>query len=184
MDRTMKPKRGILRVQDLYARSERRPGSTCWIWSGPASDGLPAIWTLDYGRAEKRVMSAPLAVYNITFKAPPPEGHVAYMRCMKPRCVRPECVTSGTRSQFGAAVAASGRLIGAVPREKKLASLRKARAAAGIVDTPQEIVLALLSAPRSESHQAAADRVGVSLKTAWYIRTGRRHADAAAGRAA
>jgi len=167
--------RGILRVQDLYARSERRPGSSCWWWAGRA------IWTIDYGRAEKRVMSAPLAVYHIAFKAPPPDGHVAYMRCMNPMCIRPECVTSGTRAQLGAAIAASGRLVGAVPREKKLASLRKARVAAGIVDTPHEIVEALLKAPADETHQAAADRLGINMKTAWYIRTGRRRADVAIG---
>lgn len=185
---TTKPKRGILRVQDLYARSERRPGSSCWWWLGATShdgnrcDG-PRIWTIDHRRAEKRVMSGPAAVYNIAFKSAPPDGHKAYMRCMNVMCVNPQCVTTGTMRQLCEAMAASGKLKGCVPIEKKKASMAKARQVRGIKDTPADLVLQVLSAPEGEATKDVAQRLGLSAFVASRIRRGLTRRDVCAGAA-
>jgi hypothetical protein len=179
-----KPPRGVLRVQDLYSHSERRPGSTCWWWTGAAAthpgtvNRSPRIWTFDHARGDKRVLSGPQAVFNITHRAAPPEGHRAYMRCLNSMCVRPECVTSGTMLQIGAAIAASGKRKGThVEARRACAALGRAKLA--IVDTPADKVAAVLLAPASEQNQQIAERLGMTRQTVSRIRAGKSRRGAA-----
>jgi hypothetical protein len=74
-------KRYTLKVQDLYLNSTHNPGDTCWHWTGALGrDGSPRIYTFDYERGEKRLMSAATAVWNIAKKAGT-QGRIPYRKC-------------------------------------------------------------------------------------------------------
>lgn len=72
-------KRGVLTVESLKARCIVDATTHCWLWTGARSGRSPAprIWTLDHARLEKRVMSGPLAAWNIAYGAPPRPGRLA-----------------------------------------------------------------------------------------------------------
>lgn len=158
------------RIQDLHAHSERRPGSTCWWWTGK---GRPRIHAVCHRRAAAVVMSGPQAAYQIANRAAPPAGTVAYMTCLNPRCVNPAHVAAGTRAKIGAILASAGVLRGRGDMDKRRASAAKGRAARGIADTSIGLALDILNAPDYESYGATARRLGTTPARVRGIRTGR-----------
>lgn len=170
-------RRLVTRVQDLYARSERRPGSSCWWWLGGTSNGRATVWAVDLDRGEKRPMGGARAAWYVAYGWPLGADRVAYMRCANRMCVHPQHVAAGTRADVGAAVARSGILRVAELLPMRLANVARARAAAGIVATPAPIVLAIRAAPRTTSNVTLAGCYGLAHTTVARIRRGesRRH---------
>ena len=170
----MKLKRGILRIGDLYARSERRPGSNCWHWlHAMSSDGVsPRIWTLDHDRTEKRVMSGPRATWNIAHGRGLGD-RLAYMHCCNSRCVNPQHVrTAADKAEIGAHIAANGKRKG-TSVEQRAANARKGWAARGITVTPPEIVRAVRAA--SGTNVAIGVRFGIAHQVVSRIRRSDSH---------
>lgn len=170
----MKPARGILRIADLYARSERRPESNCWHWIGAvSSDGVsPRIWTLDHDRVEKRVMSGPRAVWNIAHGRGPGE-RLAYMHCCNSRCVNPQHVrTAADKAEIGARLAEHGKRKG-TNMEQRVANASKGWAARGITVTSPEIVRAVRAAVGT--NVAVGLRLGIAHQVVSSIRKGKSH---------
>lgn len=134
--------RGVLRVQDLYARSERRAGSACWHWLGAKCDGQPRIWTFDHDRGEKRVMTGPRAVWNIATGSGMGSDK-AHMTCVNTECVNPKHVGRfADLAAIGASVARSGKRKG-MHLAQRLSAARKGWAARGIVPMPPETIAAI-----------------------------------------
>lgn len=169
------PRRGVLRIADLYARSERRPGSGCWWWLGAmASDKLsPRIWTVCHDRGEKRVLTGMRAVWNIKHGAGLGD-RLAYMRCCNSSCVNPDHVGSAaSKAEIGAHIAAHGKRKG-THVEARRASQKLAMAARGIVPTPPEVVRAIRAS--EGSNVVVARQFGVSHQIVSAIRLGLSHA--------
>jgi hypothetical protein len=165
-------KRGVLKVSDLYSRSERRPGSDCWWWTHAKSNGQPRIYTFCHDRGEKMALSGPKAVWNIA-NGRGTAGRHAYMRCVSVGCVNPHHVAiAATRKQIGENIARSGLLKG-VALDAKRANLRKARAAQGRRPTAPDIVHAIRQA--SGSHREIGRLFGIGPSVVWKMRTGRSH---------
>jgi hypothetical protein len=176
--------RGILRVQDLHARSVRVEGSKCWIWRGAyASDKVsPRIWTLDYDRGEKRTLSGPRAVLSISSGAPIGDK-LAFMACCNSKCVNPEHVrVAASKAEIGAHYSAAGKRKG-THYEQRLAAVRKAQAARGLVPTPESVVRVIRAAGAEVSTRALARAHGIAEQTACRIRLGQSHRGVAQGAA-
>lgn len=176
-------KRGIGSIEDLYARSERRPGSSCWWWMGAVdkhSGGGARLWSFDFDAGEKRSMSGARAVYGILHGVAPPAGKIAAMRCCNRLCVNPaHNWIAGSRAEIGAAIAEAGTRKGK-NRAALLASLAKGRKSQGIVDTPSEIVRAIRQAPKTITSRSLAQQFSVGEGTVSKIRRGISHVGVAA----
>ena len=167
--------RGFLKITDLYAGSERRPGSTCWWWLGALSGGYPRIWTFDHDLIEKYAMSGPQAVWNIS-TGTGTAGRTAYMRCVNRGCVSPHHIgIAASRAEIGAHIRRTGKQKGARNSETQRANLSKAWAVAGIVPTPPEVVLAIRAAGAGESNMALGRLHGLCHTTVSRIRLGESH---------
>lgn len=174
-------KRGIATVEDLRARSERRPGSDCWWWLGAmACDKVsPRIWTLDYELVDKRTMTGPQAVWNIS-RGEGLHGWLAYMRCVNSSCVNPVHVGKArSRVEIGAHIARHGKRKGR-NTEAQRGNIRKAWQAAGITPTAPEVVAAIRAEPSSLTNIALAAKYGLGHTTVSRIRRGDSHRGAAA----
>lgn len=136
--------RGITTVDHLRARSIIDPVTRCWHWQGAKVHGQARIWTLDIDRMEKTVINGPRAVWFIAHGTP--LGHLqAWMGCGTADCVCPVHVRRGTRSEWVRFMTQTGRMSrSATPG--RIAGAAKGRAAAGHVDTPAEVVLAIRAA--------------------------------------
>lgn len=164
--------RGVTTVDDLRLRSIRDPLSCCWLWQGATSGGKAAIWTFDHARGEKRVMSGPMAVWNIAYDAAPRPGWMVFAGCGNSLCVNPAHTRQvPSRTEYGAYVRARGWLVG-VAVEAKRESLRKARKARGVVDTPPEIVAQVRA--MTETAAEIASRLGITRRVVYEIRRKRR----------
>ena len=171
-------KRGTTRIVDLYARSERRPGSDCWIWQGATSDdgASPRIWTFDHDRGDKRVMTGPRAAWNIANGAGP-GGRLAYMHCCNSLCVNPAHVRlAANRAEIGARIRVSGSRKGQCSTQRR-AGLEKAWSARGIVVTSPEVVRAVRAAVGTNI--AIAARYGIGHRVVSTIRLRKSHRDVA-----
>lgn len=158
------------RIQDLYRRSIVGPRG-CWHWQGAKrKDGLPTIWTYDYEHGDKRPTTGPRAVWMIAY-GQAPRG-VAYRCCASKDCVHPRHMRCGTREDMVRAAAEAGAFSTQRAAAARELNLRKARAAAGIVDTPEHLVLAIRTAPASETGRSIARRLGLGEGVVSAIRRG------------
>lgn len=149
-----------MRIIDLYNRSERRPGSTCWHWLGAKSGGSVRIWTLDFDRAEKRTMSGPKAVWNIA-KQRGTGDRLAFMTCVNMLCVNPDHVSSAPdKAAIGAHIRAVGARVGTAV-ESRRANIARAHVANGITVTPPDVVRAIRAAPAAMTNIAIAAQHGI-----------------------
>lgn len=164
-------KRGVSTVADLRARSVVDAVTHCWHWDGAKVKGHPRIWTLDLDAMDKRVMSGPRAVWFIAHGTPL-HGLVAYMGCWTLDCVCPVHARRGTRAEVNAAVARAGLLPDRRGDVALVAAAARARAAAGHVDTPVEVVRAVRKAAGTASGRALAARFGLSQTVAQRILRG------------
>ncbi len=172
--------RAVLTVQALYARCIEDPVTGCWHWRGGMGTGRPSLWTLDYGRVEKRTMQGTLAVWHIAHHAPPPAGRIVYRACCVFDCMKPaHLALARDRKEIGAAIRRAGSLVGK-SRDAKLASLTKARAAAGIESTPAEIVRCIRATDPSVTTTALARQHGMAISAVSSIRLGRSRQDVVA----
>lgn len=165
--------RGIATIDHLRARSVVDPVTHCWHYQGALSaQGRPRIWTFDVDRGEKTVLAGPRAVWFIAHGTQ--LGYdLPWMRCGTTDCVCPAHVRRGTRSEFMRWLAAVGRIGGvATPAQAAVSAL--GRAAAGLVDTPAEVVIAMREAYAAGEGKppALAERFGVERSTAYRLLRG------------
>jgi len=169
-------KRGITRIQDLFDRSERRPGDLCWHWLGAMVKGSPRIWTFDHDRGEKRCMPGPTAVWNIAHGAAP-RGGIPYRSCGCTDCVCPAHIRiAENTTEMHAALAATGRLKGA-HLEARRANIRRAWEVTGKTPTPEATVRQILARIGSETGRAIARDLGVSEQAVSRIKLRSRRAE-------
>lgn len=159
-------------VDDLRRRSDPDPATHCWHWRGAKRKGRPRIWAADLDHMDKRVLSGPRAVWYIAHGTR--LGALsAYMRCWCADCVCPAHVEKGTRAAVTMAAARAGLMNGF--DDVRAANAAKARAAAGHVDTPPELVRALRAAAGTEPTSALAQRLGIERSVAYRILRGVSH---------
>lgn len=166
--------RGTNKVTDLWAKSERAEGSTCWQWLGAKSDGgkTPRMWTFDHDKGEKLVMPGPRAVWNIANQAGL-GSRFAFMRCCNSLCVNPAHVgVAESRAEIGAHIAANGKRKGSHVEARRL-NLVKAWAGSGKTLTPPETVLAIRAA--TGTGRAIGLQFGVNERIVSKIRRGESH---------
>lgn len=165
--------RGITTIDHLRARSVVDPVTRCWHYQGALSaQGHPRIWTLDVDRLDKTVLKGARAVWFIAHGTP--LGHLmAWMSCGTADCVCPVHVRRGTRSQWMRWMRATGRMEW-VATPGRLAAAAMGRAAAGHVDTPPEVVIAIREAYASGEGNAPAlaKRFGVERSAAYRMLSG------------
>ena len=106
-------KRGELTVEALKERCKVNPVTHCWDWQGAMSENEPRVWTLDYERICKRVMSGPLAAWHIAYQAPPREKVLA-VRAADPAL---------NNTQVGAMLGLSHQVVGAIRTGKRHAGV-------------------------------------------------------------
>jgi hypothetical protein len=141
----MPGKRGINVIQDLKDRSDIDPVTHCWNWQGAFQGGTPRIHTFDYRTGEKQALSGPLAVWMIAHEEAPREGWLVFRRCTSKRCVNPaHHEQARDQAEIGAFVAAQGRRKGSNIHARQ-ASAARGRAIQGIVETPDETIIAIAS---------------------------------------
>lgn len=163
MTTTDTPRRGVATIDDLRARSIVDPNTRCWNWQGAQIKGSPRIWTLHLDDVEKRVLSGPRAVWYIAHGTTLGQ-RVAYMVCWNKSCVCPvhvrACASQSEMNRIGARAGIFKRSEAA--RVANLANAAKGRAAAGIRDTPAEVVMAVHAAIGSTTQVEIARRMGLS----------------------
>jgi hypothetical protein len=180
LDKAASKHRGFSTNADLRANSridplDRNPYSPCWHWLGSTcGQGTPRLWTFDHDRGEKRSMSGPKAVFNISRKKGTGDG-LAYRTCMSRGCVNPEHhAWAKDKAEIGAAIRADGRRKG-TSVEQRRANVKKAWAATGLELTDRTIVIACRAAGPDVSHVELAARFGIHRSTVSMIRRGRSH---------
>lgn len=163
----------VLRISDLYARSERRPGSGCWHWLGATStDGSPRIHTYDHDRCDKRSMSGAKAVWNIS-RSCGTAGKLAFRLCLMRDCVKPDHIALAlSKAEIGAHIAARGGRKGTHLQARRL-NAGKAWAARKVAVTPPETVLAIRG--MQGSNVAIGRALGMRHQTVSRIRRGESH---------
>lgn len=165
-------KRGMLTIDQLKARCVADPVSHCWLWQGATSGGLPKLWTLDYGRVEKRCMPGPLAAWNISRQAPPRDGHLVFRSCGHRACLNPAHLREmGSRAEIGLHIRRARSHVG-THVEARRRNIRAAMAARGVVPTPADVVRAIRAAPAEVTGLALAAQYGISHQTVSKIRRG------------
>lgn len=165
-------RRGMATIDDLRARSTIDPVTRCWNWTGPMSQDKPRLWALDLDRVVKTVLQGPRAVWYIAHGTKL-NGRVAYMGCWNRICVCPVHVRAADRQQLIDRRGRAGLLARSPAGAAACArSAAKARAAAGIVETPPDVVLAIRQAEPGTTLQQLSDRFGISKSTASRIRRG------------
>lgn len=165
-------KRGMLTIDRLKARCVVDQASHCWLWQGATSGGLPKLWTLDYGRVEKRVMPGPLAAWHISRQAPPRDGHLVFRSCGHRACLNPAHLREmGSRAEIGLHIRRARSRVG-THVEARRRNIRAAMAATGVVPTPADVVRAIRAAPAEVTGLALAAQYGISHQTVSKIRRG------------
>jgi ethanolamine utilization microcompartment shell protein EutL len=168
-----KPRGLIRRTQDLYERSERRPGSACWWWLLGTSNGHAQMWAYDEDMGDKKAIRGCRAAWYIATGAKLGD-RVAYMKCMNKLCVNPAHAAAGTRQEMGEHITKVGRLKGKFTVQRRL-NLAAARRASGVVDTPPEVVLAIRAAQKSVTNVQLAAQYGITHQTVARMRRGESH---------
>lgn len=151
-------------------------GGQCWNWTGGCMnkrDNTPRVYTIDYATGDKRVMSGPLAAWNIAHEAPPKPGHIVYRRCGNSACLNPSHLDQLTRQSMWARIALSGR-----KRWKKHTPAQREawlKTAAGKAATPAATVAAIRAASPDITGRALAAMYGVTPQVVSRIRRGVSH---------
>ena len=174
-------RRGIGSVADLRARSVIDPNTRCWIYQGSLVKGKPRIWTLNLDTLEKGVLSGPRAVWYIAHGTRLGE-RVAYMSCMNGACVCPVHVRAGARGDVNTIMARGG--VYRRSEAAKVANRRnaaRARAARGVVDTPEHLVMAVRAAAGTTTQAALARQLGLARSVVSRIVRGVNHRHIGAG---
>lgn len=165
-------KRGMLTIDQLKARCVVDQASHCWLWQGATSGGQPKLWTLDYGRIEKRVMPGPLAAWHISRQAPPLDGHLVFRCCGNRLCLNPAHLREmASRAAIGLHIRRARSLVGTHVQVRRQ-NIRAAWAARGMVPTPLEVVRAIRAAPKQVTGRSLARQFGLSDQTVSRIRRG------------
>lgn len=169
-----KPKRGVLRISDLYANSYSKPNSSCWHWMGAKGvDGAPRIWTLDYDAADKRTLSGAKAVWNISNQRGVGD-QIAYRICFCADCVNPDHVRlAKDKKDLGLKMAEAGRHKTAKGLEARRKAVRVAHEKAGIKVTPPDVVKLIRTSPMTGV--ALSKMLGISVQNISRIRCGHSH---------
>lgn len=167
----IKPKRGTTRTIDLYNNSYRCHGSSCWHWMGAKSkDGTPRIYTLDYDRSEKRLMSCANAVWHISQNRGLGDL-VAYRTCATRDCVNPEHVSvAKSHTEMIAAMAKMGRYKTDKGKAQRLRVIRQIRGMNGFEPMTDEIVMHVLESPLTGIE--LSKQLGFSTNAIYRIRRG------------
>lgn len=167
----------ITSVAQLKARCTIDPATHCWLWAGATTGvhGVPAIWCFDHGRGEKRTMSGPLAAWNIAHGEAPPAGTLVFRGCCRTLCLNPAHLRRArSKAEIGQHIRRNGARKGTAV-EARRANAAIGRAAAGIIDTPIESVIAIRSAPSSTTGRALAQALRLSESCVSRIRRGETH---------
>ena len=169
-------KRGVLTVEALKERCKVNPVTHCWDWQGAMSENQPRVWTLDYERICKRVMSGPLAAWHIAYQAPPRAGCLVFRGCMNAKCLNPAHLReAANKTEIGLHIRRLGSRIGTA-LESRRANIAKAHVANGMNVTPREKVLAVRAADPALNNTQVGAMLGLSHQVVGAIRTGKRHA--------
>lgn len=168
--------RGVLTVESLKERCKVHPVTHCWEWQGAMSEGHPRVWTLDYERVCKRVMSGPLAAWHIAYQAPPRPGCLVFRACQNILCLNPAHLREARdKGEIGTHIRRLGSRVGTA-LESRRANILRAHAANGIRITPREKVLAVRAADRSLNNTQVGAMLGLTPSVVSAIRSGKRHA--------
>lgn len=171
------PKLGhITSIAELRARCCVDPSTHCWNWTGGLNtSGVPRVYGIDYAIGDKRVMVGTQAVWNLAHQEAPPRGNLVMRACGNRLCLNPAHLRlMRSKAEMGEHVRRAGYLKGTAV-ESRRANLAKARAAAGVVPTPDERVRAIRAADASTTNRALARQLGVTESTVSAIRLGHRH---------
>ena len=140
------------------------------------SCGCPAIWTLDYARVEKRVMSGPLAAWHIAFQAPPRAGCLVFRGCQNVLCLNPAHLREArSMAEIGVHIRRLGSRVGTA-LESRRKNITKAHAANGISVTSREKVLAVRAADPALNNKQVGELLGLSHAVVSKIRSGKSRA--------
>lgn len=170
-------KRGVLTIESLKERCKVHAVTHCWEWQGATtSDGHPRVWTLDYERVCKRVMSGSLAAWHIAYQAPPRAGCLVFRACQNILCLNPAHLREAKdKMEIGLHIRRLGSRIGTA-LESRRANILKAHAANGIRITSREKVLAVRAADKTLNNTQVGALLGMKASTVSAIRAGKRHA--------
>jgi hypothetical protein len=170
-----KLRRGIARIDDLRARSVVDLTTGCWHWQGAkGTDGTPRMWVYDPDYGDKRTVSGPRGVFLIAHNRAP--RGLAYRCCGSSGCVNWMHVYEAfSRVVIGMHTQRAGRWKG-THLEQRRANLQRARAARGIVATPDTHVLTIRAAGGEVTNRALANALGMRESTVSSIRLGKSRA--------
>lgn len=166
-------------MADLRERSRIDLASHCWHWTGALDrQGVPRIWTLDYERIEKRVMTGPRAVWNIAHNEAPAPWAYIFRSCGCADCVNPAHMRlAHSRAEWGMYLRHSGRRKG---KGRGSESVRQAAyrglASQGQNLTSIDVVRAVKAAPLTINNCQLGRRLGVSHHVVGNIRRGKSYA--------
>jgi hypothetical protein len=161
-------------LDELRARCVIDPATRCWLWQGACCEqGQPRIYTIDYARKTKRVMSGPTATWNIAHQESPLPGPRPYRTCGTRLCLNPVHLRmAASHADVMAAIARQGRLKGTNLTQRRAAA-RRGQLAQGMRVTPDAVVRQILAA--KGTNVAVAERFSVSHQVVSRIRLGQAH---------
>ena len=170
-------KRGIHTVADLRARYIVNHNTGCWIWQGAKVKGAPRLWGFDHTQGKLRVMTGPMAVWNLAHKEAPRKGNKVFRRCMVTLCLCPVHMGQARNPQeIGTHIRLNGARKGTAVEQRR-ANLAKAHVTIALTATPREIVIALRSAGPEVTTAALAKLHGIGTTTVSRIRRMQSHRD-------
>mgnify|MGYP000031032974 CR=1 FL=1 len=173
----------MLTIADLRRHSTVDEATGCWHYKPPRSGTVGKelrIYTIDYDRNEKRVISGPKSVWYIAHQQPL-RGHKAMHSCQSHDCVNPVHVRRALNfAEIGLHVARSGKRRNVARTPAQLAHCAEMRRLTGRTDTPPDVVRRIRSAPKEVTGRALAAETGLSPQSISRIRNGRYYKDVTA----
>lgn len=158
---------GIQTFEDLRARCVVSELTDCWRWNGAMSAGHPRIWMFDPAHMKFCACSGPRAVAILKRKRMP-KGHRAWMTCLRKDCVNPDHCKTGTVAEWGAWMAAHGRMKNNPRRKAAVRRVWDER-----LPQHREAARLVREADPAETGRALAARLGLSDKVISRMRNGR-----------
>lgn len=168
---------GVQTVEDLKARSIVSEVTECWRWQGAlhkerkSNEGRwAAIWIFDPVALKSCVVSGARAA-AIVAKLPLFRGWRAWLTCDRPDCVNPAHVKTGTKANWGAWMAANGRM-------RENASHRIGIQKAWERNLPERAAAAraVLNAPQDVTNKELVQQLGLHKSVVSAIRLGKKWA--------
>lgn len=166
--------RGIATVDDLRRMSDIDPVTRCWHYRGAkAPNGQPRIWAFDHDKGDMASLSGPRAVWNIAHGCGPGRW-LAFRWCFVGDCV---CPAHHKLARDVAEICRAAKRAGVKwgpPPEVRRVGLVAARRAAGIAETPADVVLRVreLFATGGRTGKAIAAEMGLSESVVSRIKHG------------